>query len=173
MKVFFAILIFLFGCSFKFEPVRFDHVDTGLFMLKVNTKRLKGEIKPYVAQTPATADEIYSELLPKAVINGGFFDMNTGMPISYVTLNGEVVDSPDLNLPFMQSIEGKEYKNNILNRTEFRVLDCKGKIKYDIARRNAPLANLSKERLTEARNAFALASNTPADGWGFLFLRQV
>lgn len=140
----FTVLIFVFGCGFKREPVRFDHVDTGLFMLKVNTKRLNGEIKPYITDKLMTADEIYSSIPVKAVINGGFFDMKTGLPISYVTLDGKIIDDPSFNPLFMKNIEGKDFKDSILNRTEFRVLECREGIKYDIARRNAPLPDYCK-----------------------------
>jgi Phosphodiester glycosidase len=75
-------------------------------------------------------------ITPVASINAGFFDPKSGSNISYVVKNGEIIADPSNNPVLMNNNGLKPHINNILNRSEFRVLDCMSGLRYEIQRHN-------------------------------------
>lgn len=73
-----------------------------------------------------------------AGINGGYFDPTNQQTNSWVLINGRVAANPGRNERLMQNPTLRPYLNAILNRSEFRVYRCKGKVQYGIAPHRAP-----------------------------------
>jgi hypothetical protein len=74
-----------------------------------------------------------------AILNAGFFDPNNQKSTSHVTINGKVVADPRNNEGLTQNPKLKPYLAAIFDRSEFRRYDCKGTVRYDIARHSAPI----------------------------------
>lgn len=131
----FAFLFMGFQCE---KDIIVSENTPGVYVVQINTDKLKGKIKPYVVENLITNKEVFDVTKAKLVVNAGFFDPKNQQTISFVTINGETVLDPRTNTNFTENKSLKPYMSKILNRTEFRVIDCNGKAKYDIAQHNEP-----------------------------------
>lgn len=110
----------------------------GIYVIQINTAKFKGKIKPYFVETLATNKEVYDSTKAKLVVNAGFFDPKNQQTISFVTQNGDIALDPRKNTNLTDNPSLKPYMSKILNRSEFRIINCDGKITYDIAPHNSP-----------------------------------
>ena len=110
--------------------------DNGLYIIRIPKER-NANIRPYVTKSLTFNKDVFARTGAEMVINAGYFDPNNKKTTSYVIIDKEVVLDPTTNQSLMNNDTIKPYLNLVLNRTEFRVLDCHGKIKYDIAAHNA------------------------------------
>lgn len=116
----------------------------GVYMIKINNAA-DYEIAPIVTDNLTTVKDLYeADRTVKVLVNAGFFDPNNGKTASYVVKNGEIVLDPHDNEALMQNTVLKPYMDRILNRGEFRVLECEGKQRFDIAYHNDSVANECK-----------------------------
>ncbi len=116
------------------DEISVIHDTEGIYIFKLNTKKIGDKIKPYVANKLTTASDIYKNNDNFAlVINGGFFDILTGDAVSYVTIDGNVVETPFSNMKLIQNAGRTNRLEGILNRAEFRILENnRGGLVFDI-----------------------------------------
>jgi hypothetical protein len=74
-----------------------------------------------------------------AGINAGYFDPNNKMTTSYVLAEGHLLANPVDNQRFVENPSLYPYITDILNRSEFRVMECGGKREFAIAKHRDPL----------------------------------
>ncbi|MEM1309439.1 MAG: phosphodiester glycosidase family protein [Cyanobacteria bacterium P01_H01_bin.153] len=74
-----------------------------------------------------------------AAINAGFFDPQNSLTTSYVIVDGAIIANPQDNDRLVSNPDLQAYLPAILNRSEFRIYDCEGRLRYDITLHNAPL----------------------------------
>lgn len=110
--------------------------DNGLYIIRIPKER-NANIRPYVTKSLTFNKDVFEKTGAEMVINAGYFDPNNKKTSSYVIVDKKVVLDPTTNQSLMNNASVKPYLNLVLNRTEFRVLDCHGKTKYDIAAHNA------------------------------------
>ena len=110
--------------------------DNGLYIIRIPKER-NANIRPYIKKSLAFNKDIFAKTGAELVINAGYFDPNNKKTSSYVVIDGKTVLDPTTNNSLMTNSSIKPYLNLVLNRTEFRVLDCHGQTKYDIAAHNA------------------------------------
>ncbi len=110
--------------------------DNGLYIIRIPKER-NANIRPYVTKSLTFNKDVFAKTGAEMVINAGYFDPNNKKTSSYVIIDKKVVLDPTTNQSLMNNASVKPYLNLVLNRTEFRVLDCHGKTKYDIAAHNA------------------------------------
>ena len=110
--------------------------DNGLYIIRIPKER-NANIRPYVTKSLTFNKDVFARTGAEMVINAGYFDPNNKKTTSYVIIDKEVVLDPTTNKSLMNNSTIKPYLNLVLNRTEFRVLDCHGKTRYDIAAHNA------------------------------------
>lgn len=127
----------LSGCAFSKDAsdgISMEHTTPGVYIFKLNTKKIGNKIKPYVADKLTTASDIYKNNNNFAlVLNGGFFDVLTGDAVSYVTIDGNVVETPFSNMKLIQNAGRTNRLEGILNRAEFRIFENNhGKLSFDI-----------------------------------------
>ncbi|MCS6812333.1 MAG: phosphodiester glycosidase family protein [Cyanobacteria bacterium] len=91
-------------------------------------------VVPAVAASVTSLDQFAQQRGAIAVINGGFFDPETGKTASYVTINGLLVADPRQNDRLMHNPDVVPYQAKILNRSELRRYRCGSQIRYAIAR---------------------------------------
>lgn len=110
----------------------------GIYTIKIDTKALKGELKPYYVRDLTTNRDVYDETNARLVVNAGFFDPKNHQTVSYLTLDGKQILDPHNNKNLMDNKYLKPYMDKILNRTEFRILksEVTNELKYDIAPHN-------------------------------------
>ncbi len=132
-KILILIVLLMFSCpSFAREGIRAARVESGVWIFKIDTSKYKNRIKPHVEYV--TPDELYKKGGYTLVVNGGFFDMENGNPVSYVVIDKETIETPSDNQKLMSELMKNEREEAVLNRTEFRILENKkGELSYDIA----------------------------------------
>lgn len=134
MKKFFIIACLMMvstGCLAVAKPKIFvEEHKPGIFVFEINKN---AKIEPYVSEELVSNREVFEKTKAKLVVNAGFFDPNNGKTISYVIRNGRVVADPSENESLMKNPDLLKNMAKISNRTELRVLNCKGKTEYDIA----------------------------------------
>ena len=109
--------------------------DNVLYIIRIPKER-NANIRPYITKSLAFNKDIFAKTGAELVINAGYFDPNNKKTSSYVVIDGKTVLDPTTNNSLMTNSSIKPYLNLVLNRTEFRVLDCHGQTKYDIAAHN-------------------------------------
>lgn len=79
-------------------------------------------------------------VVPIAIINAGFFDPKNKSTLSFAYRNGVPISDPSANRALMGNRNLASIISNILNRTEFRIMDCKPpSVKYSIQRHFDPI----------------------------------
>ena len=106
----------------------------GVYVVEIYGNKVKDRLVPYVVQDLETNDAVYRTTGAKFCVNAGFFDPKNKKTVSYVVIDGQLVANPEENENLTGNKSLAAYMQNILNRSEFRILeDEKGKILYDIA----------------------------------------
>ncbi len=123
------------------DGITMEHSTEGIYIFKMDTKKIGNKIKPYVAEKLTTVSDVYKNNENYTLVaNGGFFDILTGDAVSYVTIDGKVTETPFSNMKLIQNAGRTNRLEAILNRAEFRILeDGKGKLSFDIDNHFAPV----------------------------------
>lgn len=124
--------------SIKIDPAKSIEItnNKGLYIIRIPKER-NANIRPYVTKYLTYNKNVYAQTRAELVINAGYFDPNNKKTTSYVIIDKKLVLDPTTNKSLMSNKAVKPYIDTVLNRTEFRVLDCHGKTKYDIAPHDA------------------------------------
>ena len=105
--------------------------------LAVNSQRLR--VAPVLSDSLSPVRSFRKDPKQIALMNGGYFDPVNQQSVSWFKLSGQPWVSPADNLRLTENKGLKPYWSKILNRSEWRVLDCKGKPQYQIAQHLDPL----------------------------------
>ncbi len=108
----------------------------GLYVIHIPEAR-KSKIEPYVSDGLEYNKEIFKKTKSELVINAGYFDPKSKETSSYVVVDKKVVLDPTRSKSLMTNKALEPFMPQILNRTEFRVLDCKGRARYEISAHSA------------------------------------
>jgi exopolysaccharide biosynthesis protein len=95
-------------------------------------------IRPFVAETTLTVEQVAKQTKAIAVINAGFFDPVNQKTTSRVVIEGREVANPKDNERLVNNPKLSSYLSAILNRSEFRVYQCRTQVSYGIAFCSAP-----------------------------------
>ena len=114
--------------------------NNGIYVIKINTKKVGDLFKPYYVSSLKTNKEVFDETNARLVVNAGFFDPKNHQTVSYLTLNGNLILDPHNNKSLIENKYLKPYMDKILNRSELRVLKSRfdDSILYDIAPHDEP-----------------------------------
>lgn len=106
--------------------------DNGLYVFHIPEEG-KYKLYPYISEKLIYNTDVFKKTNAELVINAGYFDPKNKQTTSYVLKDKETVLDPEKNKSLMENSDLKPYMKKILNRTEFRVLDCSGNVKYEIS----------------------------------------
>ena len=116
-------LILFYTPVFAKEKIQYTNDTPGIYVFKINTKKYGTKIKPYVASSTRTTRKVYDDNCFDLVVNGGFFDVKNGKSVSYVTIDNNLVYDIENYEKFIQNLKNEQ----------------RHKLKFDIARHNAPV----------------------------------
>lgn len=145
MKIQRALPLFLLLCAFLYlqgfsrEAIRFSEPEKGIYIVEIDSQYFHKNSSVYLSDTLETVDDVAKKEDVKVAINGGFFDPNNEKPISFLVVDGKITSDPRENESLMENPELQPYMDKILNRSEFRVLQCGRERKFDIAHHFAPV----------------------------------
>ena len=136
MKKIILILAFIICQAAIASPIEVDYND-GIYHIILTGNKVKKNMQFVSSSNLITNSEAHNNARSLLTINTGFFDPKNQKTISYIINDYQIVEDPLFNENFMSNPVLRRNMKSILNRTEFRVLDCDGKLKYEIAQHNS------------------------------------
>lgn len=130
------ILLFLISGSVQASNINVEY-ENGVYHIVLSGEKMKKQIDFITSSSLMTNKEAHNKADALLTINTGFFDPQNKKTISYIVNDYQIVDDPIFNESFMTNPVLRRNMKKILNRTEFRVLDCDSKLKYEIASHNS------------------------------------
>lgn len=105
----------------------------GIYHIALKGEKIKKRIKFISNDSLITNKEAHNRSKAKLTINAGYFDPNNQSSISYIVLDRNTIEDPILNRSLLDNPILRMNLDKILNRTEFRVVEChNGKLHYEI-----------------------------------------
>lgn len=136
MKKIFLILGLIFSVCSASAAVDVSY-DDGIYHIVLSGDKVKKQIRFVSSPKLITNKEAHNNGDSLLTINTGFFDPKNQKTISYIVNDYQTVEDPLFNEGIMQNPVLRQNMRAILNRSEFRILDCDGKLKYEIAPHNS------------------------------------
>lgn len=137
MKKLLYIFIFcMFFTNPSYSAINVEYND-GIYHAVLSGEKIKKQIKFVTSSGLITNKEAHNNAKSKFTINTGFFDPKNKKTISYIVDDYQTVADPLTNENLMMNPLLRKNLKPILNRTEFRVLDCDDKLKFEIASHDA------------------------------------
>ena len=132
-----TVLFLLTGCKISNASSINMDFNNGIYHFILSGEKIKKQIKFVSSPNLITNKEAHLKGGSLLTINTGFFDPKNQKTISYIVNDTQTVEDPLFNEGFMTNPILRQNMQKILNRTEFRILDCDSKLKYEITQHNA------------------------------------
>ncbi len=131
-KIVIFLIIFLSVSGVYATPIDMEYND-GVYHIVLSGDKIKKKIEFVSSSNLITNKEAHNSGQSQLTINTGFFDPKNQQTISYIVNDYQTVEDPIFNKNFMLNPALRKNMKAILNRTEFRIVDCDSKLKYEIA----------------------------------------
>ncbi len=102
-------------------------------------KKLAKRLKFVVADDLMTNREIHKRAESILTVNGGFFDPENKKSVSYVVTDGHMTADPIFNDNLLVDPLLRKNLDKILNRSEFRILECFNGFQFEIAQHKSSI----------------------------------
>lgn len=113
-------------------PIDITYND-GIYHIILKGEKIKKHVKFISSESLITNKEIHQRAKAKLTVNAGYFDPENQKSISYVVSDRNTVDDPLVNENLLRNPFLMKNLDKILNRTEFRVVECDNrKFHYEI-----------------------------------------
>lgn len=119
-------------------PIEVKYND-GIYHIILDGKRLAHKIKFVSSEKLITNKEAHSSSGAVLTINAGFFDPHNQKTISYIVMDGNIVADPLFNESLLLNPQLRQNIDKIINRTEFRIIECDNKYHYEIVSHKTPV----------------------------------
>lgn len=130
-----GVLLFFAGIA-NAAPIDVNY-DDGIYHIVLSGEKIKKKIQFVSSPNLITNKEAHNLADSVLTINAGFFDPKNQKTISYIVNESQTVEDPLFNENINLNPVLRQNLRKILDRTEFRILDCDSKLKYEIAQHNA------------------------------------
>lgn len=129
------ILLSFFALCFALSAQAHIDVDynDGIYHAVLSGDKIKKRIQFVSSSNLITNREAHNNSESEFTINAGFFDPKNQKTISYIVNEFQTVEDPIFNSDLMLNPALRKNMKSILDRSEFRILDCDSKLKYEIA----------------------------------------
>lgn len=138
MKKILTIVMLLFAGAVFAAPIEVNY-ENGIYHIVLSGDKIKKQIEFVSSPSLITNREAHIKGNSLLTINAGFFDPQNQKTISYIVNDNQTVEDPIFNENVMGNPVLRQNLKKILDRTEFRVLDCDGKLKYEIAQHSSKI----------------------------------
>jgi len=133
----FALMVSIFLALPAFAgDISITH-DNGIYHIILKGEKVKKKIKFISSEELITNKEAHIKAKSKLTVNAGFFDPKNSQTISYIVTDRMTSADPIFNKSLQANQFFRQNMSKVLNRSEFRVLQCGNKFKYEIAPHNA------------------------------------
>lgn len=134
-KVLFSVLALIISANFVkagVPPIDITYND-GIYHIVLKGEKIKRHVKFISSDSLITNKEAHQRAKAKLTVNAGYFDPENQKSISYVVSDRNTVDDPLVNENLLRNPFLMKNLDKILNRTEFRVVECDNrKFHYEI-----------------------------------------
>jgi len=113
------------------DPIQVNYND-GIYHIIIDGKKVEKKIQFVASESLITNKEAHKKSGSILTVNAGFFDPKNQKTISYIVNDGVTMADPLMNENLFQNSVLRKNIDKIVNRTEFRVIDCDGKYHYEI-----------------------------------------
>lgn len=136
MKILKSIILFSTLLILSYLPVfatdiNIDH-ENGVYHVVLKGEKIKKKIKFVTSEDLITNREAHLKSRATLTVNAGFFDPKNGKTISYVVTDRITSADPMFNNALLANPFFRKNMNKIINRSEFRVMQCGNKFEYAI-----------------------------------------
>ena len=132
LKIFFIIFMaIIFSASVYANEISIKQ-NNGIYHIALKGEKIRKKIKFVVADDLKTNREAHKMSKATLTVNAGFFDPKNGKTISYVVTDKMTSADPMFNPSLLANPFFRKNMNMILNRSEFRIMQCGNRYKYDI-----------------------------------------
>ncbi len=132
MKKLLLLLALIFTQTCTNAGINIDYND-GIYHIALTGEKIKKKISFVSTEGLLTNKEAHKRTGAKLTVNAGYFDPNTEKSISYIVTDRNTAEDPMLNQSLLSSPILRRNIDKILNRTEFRIVECSnGKRHYEI-----------------------------------------
>ncbi len=139
LKLFLAIIITLSFCNPSHAgDIDIEHKD-GIYHIVLKGEKIKKRIKFVASEDLITNSEAHKRAKALLTVNAGFFDPKNGETISYIVTDRVTSADPMFNQSLLMNPFFRQNMNKVLNRSEFRIMQCGNKFKYDIVSHKASI----------------------------------
>lgn len=141
MKIFKILLVMVFFSIFCASPALAGDIsvskDNGIYHVILKGERIKKKIKFVVSEDLITNREAHIRGRSILTVNAGFFDPKNSKTISYIVTDRMISADPMFNSSLLANPFFRKNMNKVLNRSEFRVMQCDNKYEYAIVSHKA------------------------------------
>lgn len=106
--------------------------ENGIYHIVLKGEKIKKRIKFVASEDLITNKEAHLKSKAQLTINAGYFDPKNGKTISYIVTDRITSADPMFNNSLLSNPFFRKNMNMVLNRSEFRILQCGNKFQYDI-----------------------------------------
>ena len=135
-KILILSLLFASTLAVFASPLQVDYND-GIYHITLSGEKVKKQIQFISSSNLITNKEAHVKSGSLLTINTGFFDPKNQKTISYIVNDSQTIEDPIFNENILSNPVLRQNFQKIMNRTEFRILECDNKLKYEIAPHNA------------------------------------
>lgn len=107
--------------------------ENGIYHIVLSGKKIKKRIKFVASENLITNREAHKNSRSILTINTGFFDPESGKTMSYIVTDRNTAVDPMFTDSLLYDPVLRRNREKILNRTEFRIVECNNKYHYEIA----------------------------------------
>lgn len=138
MKKILLIGLALLSLNKAYADIKLDY-QNGIYHAILSGDKIKKQLQFVSSSNLITNREAHNNANSIFTINAGFFDPNNQKTISYIMNDYQTIEDPLFNPDLMSNPILRRNLKSIINRSEFRVLDCDDKLKYEIAPHNSKI----------------------------------
>lgn len=120
------------------DPINIDY-NNGIYHIKLDGKRLAKKIKFVSSEKLMTNKEAHLKAGSLLTINTGFFDPNNQKTISYIVTDRNTTADPLFNENLLMNPVLRQNLDKIVNRSEFRIVECDNKYQFEIVPHKTPV----------------------------------
>lgn len=120
------------------DPIQINY-DDGIYHIILDGKKYCKKIKFVSSEKLITNKEAHLKSGALLTINAGYFDPKNQKTISYIVTDRNIVADPLFNENLALNPIIRQNMDKIINRTEFRVVECDEKYHYEIVPHKTPV----------------------------------
>ncbi len=130
--LFLFLSLLIFSSTAYSAPIEISY-DDGIYHIVLKGEKIKKHVKFISSESLLTNKEVHQKTKSKLTINAGYFDPENQKSMSYIVSDRITMEDPQINESILNNPVLRRNMDKILNRTEFRVVECNnGKFHYEI-----------------------------------------